>query len=110
MEKDFEGTIARVAATGYREVEFAGYFGRSPRDVRALLDQHGLSAPSSHVSLAPEQWRGAGGAAPVGGPRHLAVARVPGGGGAPPRGDKRAGGRLTRAAPAAQAPGRRRCR
>src|SRR3989449_11374542 len=52
MEKDFEGTIARVAATGYREVEFAGYFGRSPRDVRALLDHHGLSAPSSHVSLA----------------------------------------------------------
>src|SRR2546426_10366975 len=38
MEKDFEGTIARVAATGYREVEFAGYFGRNPRDVRALLD------------------------------------------------------------------------
>src|SRR5437870_5324330 len=41
MEKDFEGTIARVAATGYREVEFAGYFGRNPRDVRALLDHHG---------------------------------------------------------------------
>ena len=24
MEQDFEGTIARVAATGYQEVEFAG--------------------------------------------------------------------------------------
>src|SRR6266581_8995170 len=57
MEKDVEGTIARVAATGYREVEFAGYFGKSPRDVRALLDHHGLSSPSSHVSLAPDQWR-----------------------------------------------------
>src|SRR5260370_10614996 len=56
MEKDFDGTIARVAATGYREVEFAGYFGRSPRDVRALLDHHGLAAPSSHVSLAPAEW------------------------------------------------------
>src|SRR2546426_202061 len=65
MEKDFEGTIARVAAIGYREVEFAGYFGRTPRDVRALLDHHGLSAPSSHVSLAPEQWRGALDAAPI---------------------------------------------
>src|SRR2546422_149839 len=53
MEKDFEGTIARVAATGYREVEFAGYFGRSPRDVRALLDQHGLSAPSNSTSRKP---------------------------------------------------------
>src|SRR5436190_863509 len=37
MEKDVEGTIARVAATGYREVEFAGYFGKSARDVRGLL-------------------------------------------------------------------------
>src|SRR5256885_3656979 len=32
MEKDVEGTIARVAAIGYREVEFAGYFGKSARD------------------------------------------------------------------------------
>ena len=59
MQKDVEGTIARVAAIGYREVEFAGYFGKSPRDVRALLDHHGLSAPSSHVSLVPDQWRAA---------------------------------------------------
>src|SRR4029077_20567444 len=50
MEKDFAATIARVAAPGYREVEFAGYFGRSPGDVRALLDKNGLSSPSSHIS------------------------------------------------------------
>src|SRR5881628_3955734 len=56
MEKDFEGTIARVAATGYQEVEFAGYFGRSPGAVRALLDKNGLAAPSSHVSLVPAEW------------------------------------------------------
>jgi sugar phosphate isomerase/epimerase len=77
MEKDVEGTIARVAATGYREVEFAGYFGRAPRDVRALLDHHGLSAPSSHVSLAPEQWRAALDAAPVVGHRYLVIAWIP---------------------------------
>jgi sugar phosphate isomerase/epimerase len=77
MEKDVEGTIARVAATGYREVEFAGYFGRAPRDVRALLDHHGLSAPSSHVSLAPEQWRAALDAAPVIGHRYLVIAWIP---------------------------------
>src|SRR5256885_12231100 len=64
MEKDLEGTIARVATTGYREVEFAGYFGKSPRDVRALLDHHGLASPSSHVSLAPDQWRAALAAGP----------------------------------------------
>jgi len=56
MKTDFEGTIAKVAATGYKEVEFAGlfdpkggYFGRSPRDVRAILDQNGLAAPSAHA-------------------------------------------------------------
>ena len=49
MKKDFEGTIAKVAATGYKEVEFAGYFAHSPKDVRALLDKNGLAAPSQHV-------------------------------------------------------------
>src|SRR3989442_1271533 len=50
MQKDVEGAIARVAATGYREVEFSGYFGRTARQLRALLDHHGLSSPSAHVS------------------------------------------------------------
>ena len=56
MGTDFEGTIAKVAATGYQEVEFAdilkpkaGYYGRNPKDVRALLDKNGLAAPSAHA-------------------------------------------------------------
>ncbi|MGI8927406.1 MAG: sugar phosphate isomerase/epimerase family protein [Tepidiformaceae bacterium] len=49
MEKDFDGTLARVAAIGYKEVEFAGYFGRSAAEVRRILDSHGLRAPSAHV-------------------------------------------------------------
>ena len=49
MKDDFEGTVAKVAAIGYKEVEFAGYFGRTPQQVRALLDQNGLKAPSTHV-------------------------------------------------------------
>ena len=77
MEKDVEGTIARVAAIGYREVEFAGYFGKSARDVRALLDKNGLSSPSSHISLAPDQWRAALDAAPVIGHRYLVLAWIP---------------------------------
>jgi len=77
MEKDFEGTIARVAATGYQEVEFAGYFGRSPGAVRALLDKNGLAAPSSHVSLAPAEWRAALDAAPVVGHHYLVIAWIP---------------------------------
>ena len=105
MEKDFEGTIARVAATGYREVEFAGYFGRSPRDVRALLDRHGLSAPSSHVSLAPEQWRGALDAAPIVGHRYLVIAWIPPEERRTLDDYKRAAERLSRAATEARAAG-----
>jgi sugar phosphate isomerase/epimerase len=52
MEAEFEATLTRVAKTGYREVEFAGYFGRSPRQVRDALRHAGLAAPSAHISLA----------------------------------------------------------
>jgi sugar phosphate isomerase/epimerase len=49
MKTDFAGTIAKVAATGYQEVEFAGYFDHSPKDIRALLDKNSLVSPSCHV-------------------------------------------------------------
>ncbi|MGQ0713112.1 MAG: sugar phosphate isomerase/epimerase family protein [Gemmatimonadaceae bacterium] len=51
MQQDFEGTLARVAEVGYREVEFAGYYGRSAADVKAMLARVGLTAPSSHIGL-----------------------------------------------------------
>ena len=51
MKEDFEATLARVAEIGYKEVEFAGYFDHAPADVRAILDRHGLSAPSTHIAL-----------------------------------------------------------
>jgi len=49
MKDDVEGTLAKVAAVGYREVEFAGYFNHPPADIRAVIDRHGLTAPSAHV-------------------------------------------------------------
>jgi len=49
MKSDFEGTVAKVAQVGYKEVEFAGYFDRSPKDIKALLDKNGLTSPSCHV-------------------------------------------------------------
>jgi sugar phosphate isomerase/epimerase len=52
MQADVGRTLEQVAAIGYREVEFAGYFGESPARLRLLLDAVGLSAPSSHFSLA----------------------------------------------------------
>lgn len=51
MAKDVERTLARVAEIGYRELEFAGYFDRSPAELRAIIDRLGLTAPSSHISL-----------------------------------------------------------
>jgi sugar phosphate isomerase/epimerase len=49
MKDDFEGTIAKVAQIGYKEVEFAGYFGRTAEQVKAVLVKNGLKAPSTHV-------------------------------------------------------------
>jgi sugar phosphate isomerase/epimerase len=51
LEADFDATLARVAAIGYREVEFAGYFGHSAQEVRAKLNANGLVSSSAHVSL-----------------------------------------------------------
>ena len=55
MAKDFEGSLEKVAAIGYKEVEFAGYYDKSPKDVRAALDRYGLAAPSVHTPLADIQ-------------------------------------------------------
>jgi sugar phosphate isomerase/epimerase len=49
MESDFEGTLRSLAAMGYREVEFAGLFGRDPAQVRSLLGELSLSVVGSHV-------------------------------------------------------------
>lgn len=49
MQRDFAGTLRAVGAAGYREVEFAGYFGRTPREVRLALQAARLAAPAVHV-------------------------------------------------------------
>jgi sugar phosphate isomerase/epimerase len=51
LEKDFDGTLAALAAIGLREVEFAGYHGRTPQAVHDALARAGLTAPSAHVPL-----------------------------------------------------------
>jgi sugar phosphate isomerase/epimerase len=53
MQDSVERTIEQVARIGYKEVEFAGYFGRPARDIRALLDANGLTAPSAHSADLP---------------------------------------------------------
>jgi sugar phosphate isomerase/epimerase len=49
MQKGVEATLERVAAIGYREVEFAGYFDHTAAEIREMLERTGLTAPSSHV-------------------------------------------------------------
>jgi sugar phosphate isomerase/epimerase len=51
MKKDFFGTLAKVARIGYKEIEFAGYFGYDAKAVRAALKQNGLVSPSSHIGF-----------------------------------------------------------
>jgi sugar phosphate isomerase/epimerase len=60
MKADFDGTLAKVAAIGYKEVEFAGYFDHSPKEVRAALDRHGLISPATHVpyDTLGDKWAG----------------------------------------------------
>jgi sugar phosphate isomerase/epimerase len=57
MKADVAGTLAKVAEIGFKEVEFAGLFGRAPKDVRAMLDSNGLSAPATHVDWATVEKR-----------------------------------------------------
>ncbi|WP_194775090.1 sugar phosphate isomerase/epimerase family protein [Pararhodonellum marinum] len=77
LDTDFRGTMELIAKVGYREVEFfgpydfgtekskqawkatsgflgfggSGYFGNSPKEVKMILDDLGLSAPSIHIDL-----------------------------------------------------------
>src|SRR5690348_10399842 len=53
MAKDPAGTLAAVPALGYKEVEPTDYNGLTPKAYRALLDQNGLTAPSTHANLTP---------------------------------------------------------
>jgi sugar phosphate isomerase/epimerase len=49
LQTDFEGTVEKIARIGYRNLEFAGYYNRTPEQVRALLDRVGAVSRSSHI-------------------------------------------------------------
>lgn len=50
-EKDFEGAIKAVAELGYNAVEFAGFFGKTPEEINALLKENCLENYGAHASL-----------------------------------------------------------
>lgn len=49
MDKDYFGTIEKVAEMGYTGVEFAGYGGFSAAEIKAKLDALSLEAMSTHI-------------------------------------------------------------
>lgn len=76
LSEDFEGTLKMLSDTGYQKLEFAGpyyfssneeidnniliqqmglkgygYHNNTPEELRKILDDLGLSAPSAHISL-----------------------------------------------------------
>ena len=114
METDFEGSIAKVAAVGYKEVEFAGifaanagYYGRSPKDVRAILDKNGLAAPSCHAGydVVEKKWPEALEAAKIVGHSYIICPWIDEKQRAKPGGWKRAADLFNRAGEASQKAG-----
>jgi len=55
LGEDLPGTLAKIAAMGYRTVESAGLAGKSSAEFRKALDAAGLRCPSSHLFLTPGQ-------------------------------------------------------
>lgn len=52
MADDVPATLQHLADIGYREVEFAGYYGHSPAEIAALVRNAGLTAPAAHIGMA----------------------------------------------------------
>ena len=52
LAADFEGTMRFVAECGYEGVEFAGLYGKSAKEIKALTDELHLIPISAHVGLA----------------------------------------------------------
>lgn len=49
MEADFAGTLKKVKAMGYDGCEFAGLYGHSADEVKALCEEIGITPISAHV-------------------------------------------------------------
>jgi sugar phosphate isomerase/epimerase len=62
LKRDFEGTLAKLAALGFEGVEFAGDFGRyanDPAGLRAFLAKQKLQCAGAHLdfaALSPERF------------------------------------------------------
>jgi sugar phosphate isomerase/epimerase len=75
MADDFTGTLRKVSALGYTEVEFAGYYDHAPKAVANLLKELGLVSPSAHVpiEMLQNQFEAVAEAAQIIGHRYLVI-------------------------------------
>jgi len=58
MDDDVKGTLQKVAAAGYKEIESAfskkgGYYGMKPKEFKAVINDQGMAWRSHHVLGAP---------------------------------------------------------
>lgn len=51
MEKDFEGTLKKLSEMGYTSVEFAGFYGKSAKEVKEILKRCNLTVSGTHSSF-----------------------------------------------------------
>jgi sugar phosphate isomerase/epimerase len=51
LKTNVDRTIAQLARMGYKELEFAGYYDRTPAQIKSLLSANGLSSPSTHIPI-----------------------------------------------------------
>ena len=51
MKVSVPATLKLVADIGYTEMEFAGYFDHNAKEIKQLLDDNSLTAPSAHIQL-----------------------------------------------------------
>ena len=50
-EKDLASAIRKVAEIGYKYMEFAGFFGHSAEEVKAMLEENNVIVSGTHSSL-----------------------------------------------------------
>jgi sugar phosphate isomerase/epimerase len=51
LAKDFAGTLSKVAAIGYKEVELSGFYDRKATEIKRLLDLDALACPAAHYGV-----------------------------------------------------------
>lgn len=50
-KKDLPGTLKGIKEIGYAGVEFAGYYGKSAKEMKQIIDDHGLLACGTHIGM-----------------------------------------------------------